>query len=93
MEGLQCGRLVGDVLECPCSGLDLGERYVAPLDAEAREPPQRGTLKAIRLGLAHGQADREGVAQATWGSSPAALRMMAILPVFSARRKRAYADP
>jgi hypothetical protein len=41
--------------------LDLGGRDVASLDAEARELPQRGALEPIRLGLAEGEADREGV--------------------------------
>jgi hypothetical protein len=28
--------------------LDLGERDLAPLEAEAREPPQRGALGSFR---------------------------------------------
>jgi hypothetical protein len=60
-ERLECGRLVSDVLECRCGGSGLGGRDVEPLDAEARELPQRGALEPIRLGLAEGEADREGV--------------------------------
>ena len=60
-ERLESGGLVSDVLECPCCGLDLCERYFASLDAEARQPPQRGALEPIRLGLADGEADREDV--------------------------------
>ena len=63
LERLECGRLVGDVLECPCCGLDLGERRLASLDAEAREPPQRGALEPIRLGLVNDDADGERVTQ------------------------------
>jgi hypothetical protein len=64
-----------------------------PLDAETREPPQRGALEPIRFGRANDDADRERVTQVDVRNSPAALRMTAMFPVFSARRKRAYADP
>jgi hypothetical protein len=43
--------------------LDLRERRLASLDAEAREPPQRGAFEPMRLGLANGEADRERVTQ------------------------------
>ncbi len=41
----------------------LCDRYFPALDAEACEPPQRGALEPIRLGLANHDADREGVTQ------------------------------
>jgi hypothetical protein len=63
MERLQCGGFVGEVLKCPCRGLDLGERRLASLDAETREPPERGAFEPIRLGFANDDADREGVTQ------------------------------
>jgi hypothetical protein len=39
----------------------LGECGPASLEARARKPAQRGALEAVRLGLAGGDADREGV--------------------------------
>ena len=63
MEHLECCRLVVDVVEAPCCGLDLGECRFATLEAEAREPPQRGALEPPGLRLAHCHADGEGVAQ------------------------------
>jgi hypothetical protein len=39
------------------------ERRLGSLDAEAREPPQRGALEPIRLGFVNDDADGEGVTQ------------------------------
>ena len=75
----------------PMRGLDLRECRVTPLNAETREPPERGTLEPLRLGLAHDRAER--VTQIDVRNSPATLRMIAMLPAFDARRRRAYADP
>jgi hypothetical protein len=47
LERGECGRPVSDVLECPGCGLDLRERRLASLDAETREPPQRGAFEPI----------------------------------------------
>jgi hypothetical protein len=85
---LKCGGLVSDVLECPCCTLDLCERHFPALDAETREPPQRGALEPIRLRATDRHAHRKGVDQVNVRQLAAALRMMAMLPVFSARRKR-----
>jgi hypothetical protein len=52
-------RLLGHVLECPCCGRDFRERCLAALDAEAREPAQRGTLEAVQLSLGSQRARRE----------------------------------
>jgi hypothetical protein len=63
LERVECGWLVGEVLECPCCGLNVGERRLASFDAEAREPPQRGALEPFWLGPANGDADRKRVTQ------------------------------
>ena len=73
--------------KCPCCGLDLRERRLASLDAEAREPPQRGALEAIRLGFVNDDAHGEGVTEVDVPSSPTTLRMIAMLPAFRARLK------
>jgi hypothetical protein len=41
----------------------LGQGRVASLEAEAREPSQRGALVAVWLGLADRHAHRQGVAE------------------------------
>jgi hypothetical protein len=55
LERFECGRLVGNVVEGPCCCLNLGERGLVSLVAEACEPPQRGALEPVRLGLADGE--------------------------------------
>jgi len=47
----------------PMLRLGLGERRLASLDAEAREPPQRGALEPIRLSFVNDDADGERVTQ------------------------------
>jgi hypothetical protein len=73
--------------------LNLGERRLPPFDAETREPPQRGALKPFRLGAANRDADGEGVTQVDMRQLARGAANDAMLPVLSARRKRAYADP
>jgi hypothetical protein len=63
LERLECGGLVSDVLERRSRGLDLRERGLASLDAEARKPPQRSAFEPVRLGFAYDDADRERVNQ------------------------------
>lgn len=71
--------------------MHVREGRLQSLDAEAREPPQRGTREPIRLSLADDDTDRERVTKADVRQLAPALRMIAMLPVVTARRKRAYA--
>ncbi len=63
LERFECCRLVREVVERPCCGLNLGQRGLASLDAEAREPAQRRALKPIGFGVPNGDAHLQGVAQ------------------------------
>ena len=94
MQRGECGRrLLAMLLDAPSRGLNLRERGLATLDAETRDPPQRGALEPVRLGFANDDADCEGITQVDVRQLALALRMIAMLPVFRARRKRSYADP
>ena len=54
------------------------ERCLASLDAVAREPPQRGALESIRLGLANSETHREGVAERRAAALPASTRICSV---------------
>jgi hypothetical protein len=55
--------LLGHVLERPRRRCYLGQGRVGALNAEARQPPQRGALVAVRLGFTDRDTDRQRITQ------------------------------
>jgi len=84
LERFQCCRLVRDVVERRCCGLNLGQRGLASLDAEAREPAQwagsNPSGSAWRMATHTSRASLRSIR----GSSAAALRIKVTLLVFRA---------
>jgi hypothetical protein len=58
---------------------------VASLEADAREPPQRGALEPLRLGVTDDNADREGVAEVDARKLGGGVADQVRLPVLRAR--------
>jgi hypothetical protein len=93
LKRFECCRLVGQVVECPCCCLDLGDRGLAQLEAEAREPAQRRALEPLRLGGPDDDADRERVSEVDMRQLTSRVSNERDVAALMARWKRAYADP